>query len=961
MPSSDQSTTAYTYDGDRNARTITRTEIGGLTALTTEYTYDPVGRLKEVIQHLPNAVPPNPSQLKTTFVHDSRDYAHRGQTNLDSVTDAKQLTTIHKYDEIGRLIETIDPEHSPDAVTKYTYYPNDLLKTVRITTADNVGVTTYVYNELGQVKEIVYPDESSSHKYTYDGLGNLRTETTRKGDLITYEYDALNRRTKKIYPNGDEIVFHYKANGLLEQVDDLVGPGGIGGSYFYDYDLANRLTSVTDPWGHVVGYHYDKNGNRDEITYPNDTSVTLKYQYDALNRLDWIDDQAIMGQEDYDFVYDAFDRRKELIYPNGVVADYDFDDAHRLTEIINTSPAYTQPISKYLYTPDPVGNREDRTTLDGMDDYTYDDIHRLKEVTYADGRTVTYELDAVGNRKSVTDNGVITNYIANNLNQYTSVGGQTYTYDPAGCLTDDGARTFDYDYDNRLIEATNGSTTVYHTYDFAGRRVSTSVLAGSYTVDQNSTPGQWVYLGTFAFADDGTEYVRLTPSKDGITTTSADAVRWVSVDDPSLEVIVDNDDAAGYTEEGTWFDSGAIDMHGVTSRYTGTAGDSATWTPSLPQPGQYHVYVWWAAQISSTTYYDRDPAAKYEVNHNGLPAQAHDVDQNSTSGQWVRLGRFTFADDGTEYVRLIPSKDGTHTTSADAVRWVSVDNPNLEVIVDNDDATGYTEAGTWFDSGAIDMHGATSRYTGVLGDSATWTPTSLHGPGQYDVYVWWAAQISSTTYYDRDPAAVYEISHNALATHFVYDGDEVIADVDGSGTITKRYVYGPGIDEVLSLKTPTDDYYLTRDGINSVTDVTDSNGAVVEQYKYDVYGQPTILDGTGTVIATSGVGNRYLFTGREWEAELSEGTPGAGGGGSGGGGNSGGLYYYRARHYDPQLGRFLQPDPLGYIDGFNLYEYVLSNPTNNVDITGNEAITATAAGSLTAAGGTSIGMRRLLA
>ena len=164
---------------------------------------------------------------------------------------------------------------------------------------------------------------------------------------------------------------------------------------------------------------------------------------------------------------------------------------------------------------------------------------------------------------------------------------------------------------------------------------------------------------------------------------------------------------------------------------------------------------------------------------------------------------------------------------------------------------------------------------------------------------------------------------NGVQTNFAYDGDEAIVDYDvdtvGTETETQRYIYGPGIDEVLSLKTPTDNYYLTRDGINSVTDVTDANGAVVEQYQYDVYGQPTILDSIGVVVATSGVGNRYLFTGREWEAGLAEGNSG------------GGLYYYRARHYDPQLGRFLQPDPLDYVDGFNLYEYAITNPVRYND------------------------------
>ncbi|MEO0612455.1 MAG: RHS repeat-associated core domain-containing protein [Pseudomonadota bacterium] len=47
-----------------------------------------------------------------------------------------------------------------------------------------------------------------------------------------------------------------------------------------------------------------------------------------------------------------------------------------------------------------------------------------------------------------------------------------------------------------------------------------------------------------------------------------------------------------------------------------------------------------------------------------------------------------------------------------------------------------------------------------------------------------------------------------------------------------------------------------------------------------------------------------------------------------------GLYYYKARHYDPQAGRFIQPDPIGYSDGLNMYAYVGNDPVNFSDPSG---------------------------
>ncbi|MCE9638365.1 MAG: RHS repeat-associated core domain-containing protein [Planctomycetes bacterium] len=103
--------------------------------------------------------------------------------------------------------------------------------------------------------------------------------------------------------------------------------------------------------------------------------------------------------------------------------------------------------------------------------------------------------------------------------------------------------------------------------------------------------------------------------------------------------------------------------------------------------------------------------------------------------------------------------------------------------------------------------------------------------------------------------------------------------------------------------------------VGSVTHVTGPTGSVVEQYLYDPYGKPTIKDGAGGTISASAIRNPYLFTARQLDEET-------------------GLYYYRARNYSPDLRRFIQRDPLEYVDGPNALAYVLNAPTTQVDPTG---------------------------
>jgi RHS repeat-associated protein len=160
---------------------------------------------------------------------------------------------------------------------------------------------------------------------------------------------------------------------------------------------------------------------------------------------------------------------------------------------------------------------------------------------------------------------------------------------------------------------------------------------------------------------------------------------------------------------------------------------------------------------------------------------------------------------------------------------------------------------------------------------------------------------------------------------YFYDGFDLVDVYFENGTQKKTIVYGQGIDEPAMLITrdsadldqdQDEDEFVTlhvhRNMLGSITHVTWEDGEVVESVDYDVYGWPTFRDATGQIISESAIGNNLTYTSREWDKEL-------------------GLYYYRFRTYDPYTGRFLQRDPLGYVDGANLLEYAGSAPCHQSD------------------------------
>ena len=144
----------------------------------------------------------------------------------------------------------------------------------------------------------------------------------------------------------------------------------------------------------------------------------------------------------------------------------------------------------------------------------------------------------------------------------------------------------------------------------------------------------------------------------------------------------------------------------------------------------------------------------------------------------------------------------------------------------------------------------------------------------------------------------------------VYDGQSTYADFVATGSLKVRYLYGPAVDALLARTDSggTTAWYLTE-RLGSVRDVVNAAGTPLDRVAYDSFGIVTAETNVSS-------GDRFKFAAREFDVETI-------------------VYYNRARHYDPKVGRFDGQDPSGFAGGDgNLYRYVGNNPANGTDPTG---------------------------
>lgn len=233
-----------------------------------------------------------------------------------------------------------------------------------------------------------------------------------------------------------------------------------------------------------------------------------------------------------------------------------------------------------------------------------------------------------------------------------------------------------------------------------------------------------------------------------------------------------------------------------------------------------------------------------------------------------------------------------------------------------DSVSGATTTGSHSTGNLIGQWGSTT-----YGHDLDGNRTSKVSGGVTTIYGWSAdgrlttvTSGGTTLGYDYNALGqpVRRTRNGATDRYFLWDGNQLKAELTASSTRIAEYVYQGGIDNPVALVTGSTviaaTRYLQEDELGNVSGVFGS--AVAQTLTYDARGRLDQI--TGTLADT----NRVRWKGLVWEGDITQ------------------LYYMRNRWYDPETGRFATEDPIGLAGGPNVYAFGGNDPINARDPSG---------------------------
>lgn len=802
---------------------------------------------------------------------------------MTHITDAAGRSVTLTKGSDGRVASLTDPANrifrfGYDASGNLTRYTNPL--------GNN---TTYQYDSTNNLTALIDPRNNTLMRVVYDNQGRV-SQHVDGAETWTYAYTPSLKRTTKRDSQNRTWTFDYNDNGNVIKIADPLNK-----TELYTLDASLNVTQFTDKNGNTTKYTYDNIGNQLTISDTLNNTRAITYE-PVFNRPLSIRDTLgnISNLE-----YDARGNLIKFANAMGHATQLQYGtrgQLNRITDALGNSSTFAYDINgNLIQIVDPLGNAgtasfdilgnilsetdaEGRTTQ-----FYYDANERLVRVSNTTGGSTINEYDNSDNLATITiPSGAKTTFLYDSLNRLirvtNSLGQSTsYSYDRRNNVASKSDAkgqniTFSYDVLNRLIRKTKSGDSVSYTYDAVGNLLN--IIDG----DSNLTA---VYDAMN----------RMTEARTAATSGQpATTIRY-------------SYDAAG----------NRLTMSDPAGGVTNYSYDSLLRLTSLSDPiGQQFTFTFDALSrrtrvskpLGFITTYTYDAASRLiSLIHQGGPSQLP----------------FTYTYDRVGNRLLKTDSDGLHSYNYDSLdRLTAAVSPNPTITesysydsvgnrVSSHLSTSHTldsanrlNTDTTFDY-LYDANGNLSRKT----ERATNRTTSY----TYDsedllIRIDFPDRTSATYRYDGLGRRI-EKNINGQITRYIYDGEDILFEYSGT-TFAARYTHGPGIDEALAVSRGAVTTFLQTDAIGSVIREVDAGG-IKASYNYDSFGR--IISQTGTRR------HPYGFQGREFDAES-------------------GFYYFRARYYDPQTGRFVNEDPIDFLNGDNFYRFAKDNPLKYSDPNG---------------------------
>ncbi|MFN3650594.1 MAG: RHS repeat-associated core domain-containing protein [Armatimonadota bacterium] len=759
--------------------------------------------------------------------------------------------------------------------TQYTRNDGQTLPLILGISRNGVNRIWNQYDSQGRVIKQTFPDNGyiTASYPPAPGQSGTTTVTDSRGNVTKYEF-TWNQATPG-----------YSINKIIDP---------LGRATTFTRGGSTRLvTSITDDQNRTAQFNWDHaTGNLLSVTSPTATggTVTTQATYDSKwHRVTSVTDplnRVWQATVDYNTgnVTAVTDARNQT-----TTFAWDTDgDLLSVTDPTSRKVTYTHGANGQVLTATNLRNEQSV--------FTYDSFWRLIAVQDANGKRAEATYNAMDQVTSVK--------------QFRGTASATtsFTYNNEGDLTqilDAAGRTWSWGYDSmgRVTRATNPlnqSTLV--TWDANGNPTSKTDHLGQKAVYSFGTGDRLT----------GVTYKRANGTVESTITLNYDATTHL------LSSLVDSVGGSyTYTRDPLGRVTAEAGPHGTVS----WALDNLGRRTSLQVPGQGTVTYGYSPtdQLSSIT---QNGLTAFFV-YDGAGRRTQDNLPNGVSVNRVydnagRLQTLTAVRSGTTLDSHSYTRDGVgnitqHT--ANGSTWTYGYDDLYRLTSATGPGAAYSWTYDWLGNRLSQtLNGTTTGYTYDVANRMTavnGAPVGLDANGRVtsygnDTYGWDVrGRLTSLTRPNLTATFGYDVAGrrtaktvNGAGTSFLYDGQNLVSEITGSGTA--QTLHGTGIDTPLA----RNGEYFTTDHQRSVRTVTNGSGSVVRSYQYGPFGES----------GANGTTSPYQYTGRE-----NDGT---------------GLYFYRARYYAPEWGRFMSPDPAGLAAGVNLYAYVGNNPVNLRDPSG---------------------------